>query len=1384
MLQITVVKVESPSCLWGRVIEGHSGEAERQYKTLMQRINLYYHSSYLDLNTLRPASLDKGQVCVAYWSRMKCWCRALVEAVVEDSFSQRVLCFLVDHGEKVVVPSHLIFMAVQNFLQLPFWVRRFHLAEIRPLTLQVSGCLDKVELVTARQWDSSARLYLHDLLRAATQMTAVMQEGEEESTPMVLYLTIRDIKICVNDELVAKKFARYSSELGGADELERRPLMLTSSILTPTDFLSPNKLSTKTYQLPPVTSHAQREPKTSEGSCMPKVTKREQAPDGQSAACSASGAVVRSDAAEEADSSLAADLTQTISLFRFLKFLNPVHSHQQVAPGAKTTDPDRLHESGQNLESGIISANQTPEDLNQKHTTEETTAASDTFTGNHVGPGSSGWARAAERASRQRPEEGVACSRMLEWLNPEPLSLSASDSDAAEEEVGPSVLSRSEVLVHSTLQMEPCTDLDSAPITENLCRVLRRKRYVLSLADSHSWPAVARGSNTVIVSQNAEQPLSYLPPLLTHIQLNSALASLTSSSGPIAVLLCPGWEKVQAVCDVLQERYVSHTLHPISVLLGAGKDEAKTTKIPKNCLLLVTTPFSLLRLLECHPFLFLRLYHLVLDEADQLFTLAPDQMTSILQHFQKVTSSANRASGPQQLVAVAKRWTAQMEDLVTDHMPSPCVVFTLAQEAALYSNVHQVVLMALESSKISVLLGALDFHPDVGQKTLVITDTAEEVEDVFKALNNKSAFCLKIHEGLTQQCAVIIQQWRKSVGPGTQVILVTTNSYLSSLGIRDATCVVHYSFPRSSKVFGSRLFCMLENFRDLTDRDGLSHQDQTQSRSQRTRSVLMVSERNARHVVGVLRYLRRSDALLPPELLTFAQGVHLAREEQKMDRPLCSYLKSFGVCRDSSVCPDRHRLHSRLDHPLLPSSGVVEVLPLYIKTASVFYGRIVHEDGRFASMASEMVCYYADKKPGAQQVVQGGLYAVQEDQVFHRVKVLAEPHRGPGLFFRVLVGFMDVGKEEEVKSHQLLQLPQQFHALPAQAVEIVVCRVKPADTEVNWHPKVSRSISRTIRGLQHRAHVVLSLQNTLFVDPMVRVTWVPGMKTVINEHSVQKEILNTGMALANPEHVNLLRVLYQEGVAPGSTGAGYTHTHTGMHVRLQAVEEVLDEAFRAAEVRKLVATDLHLLRWETCEAVGPPAPAHRSTLTGPPEPAGSAAVDLRQLVLSDPEASGRREEEEEEEEEEAAALDSAERTQSLHPGVQWHQTGECVFVKVKLMDCELQSCDFSADRVVFSCSVNGRSYRVDLDLHANIAADRCSWEMKSNEPVLKLVKQQQGHWDRLVRTKNIFVSHDMEHIEEDEDTAANDVIFFENAATEGHQYVSSESDSENDSESD
>ncbi|XP_068595028.1 putative ATP-dependent RNA helicase TDRD12 [Brachionichthys hirsutus] len=1114
MMNISIVKVENPSSIWGRV-----QETTEQYDSLLAQINRFYHITQDE--TLKPASLEEGELYVVYWSRKKSWCRAMVELIIKDTASYRAHCLLGDHGERLVVSLDNIRVARANFLQLPFWMRRFNLAGIRPTTLKVFIPEDNVALIPTSEWDSSATLYLHRLLHVSTQAEAVLFESESDSTSIHLYVTFGNIKICVNDDLVAKKFAVYT---GVPEELDRFP----------------------------------------------------------------------------------------------------------------------------------------PAAVEKKRSN----------------------------------EEDLYCARLLSWLNPE--SLNTDDP----------VVPSDPVLVHSADPIGACTGLDDAPITDQFRLILQRKKLTaLSPADRHSWRAVARGCNALVISHHAEQPLGYLLPLLTHMLLNSIFTSVTPNTGPIAVLLCPGWERLQLVYDLLEDLKVISSLQPAIVLLGVGEDEAKATRIPRKCLLLLTTPFSLVRLLSCHCFLFLRLYHLALDQADELFTLAPDQMATILQHFQRVSSSEENASCPQQIVAVAKKWTSHMEGLLANHMSYPCIVVTVPEEAALYADVQQIILMTLEASRISVLLSALDFNPDVGQKTLIVTNSAPEVEDVFKAVRNKSAFCLKIHEGLMDQSDVVIQQWRKDIGVGTHVILVITSETLKCFEIRDASCVVHYGFPSSPKAFGCRLFCMAENYRNLSER---VKRDQTDGSTRLARSVLLISDRNAHHIVGLLRYLVRTNASLPPELLTFSQGVHMVREDQKTGRPFCSYLKSFGVCRDQSVCPDRHKVTLQLDQSVLPASGVIEVVPLYIKTASVFFGHIVEkDDGGFRAMACQMKGYYAEKKPGANEVVEGGLYAVQEDEDFHRVKVLSISERGEGLFFSVFVCFVDVGKEEEVRSHQILQLPDQFIPLPAQAVEIIVCGVKPVDAEINWHPKVTRAINKKIRGRQHRAKAVFSLGNTVFVDPMMCLSQVPGMKTMTNEYNVQSEILKTGMGIKNQDHLGLLRALHQSTAhLPGDRAGG----ELGPNPTSQAASV---DACNKGEDRNSSSS-------ESCNP------------------------------------------------------------KSFHPQVRWYQTSESVVLTVKLRNPAAQCCDFYPDRVVYSGRLDGRSYRADLQLQHCIAADSCCWEMKSNEPVLKLVKQHPGDWERLLKSKNIFVSYDLDHLDEEEDEIPNGQWFVENTGEDDDDDddVASESDSD------
>lgn len=75
--------------------------------------------------------------------------------------------------------------------------------------------------------------------------------------------------------------------------------------------------------------------------------------------------------------------------------------------------------------------------------------------------------------------------------------------------------------------------------------------------------------------------------------------------------------------------------------------------------------------------------------------------------------------------------------------------------------------------------------------------------------------------------------------------------------------------------------------------------------------------------------------------------------------------------------------------------------------------------------------------------------------LFFRVQVLEVSQKedtwGLG---SILVKLIDEGRTKLVTRDQLLLLPEKFHTLPPQAVEFIVCRVKPADSDIEWNPKV------------------------------------------------------------------------------------------------------------------------------------------------------------------------------------------------------------------------------------------------------------------------------------------------------------------------------------------
>lgn len=62
-----------------------------------------------------------------------------------------------------------------------------------------------------------------------------------------------------------------------------------------------------------------------------------------------------------------------------------------------------------------------------------------------------------------------------------------------------------------------------------------------------------------------------------------------------------------------------------------------------------------------------------------------------------------------------------------------------------------------------------------------------------------------------------------------------------------------------------------------------------------------------------------------------------------------------------------------------------KVLPLLIKTANVYSGRIVSQkDDSYEALVAQMNAHYAGERRCAVEVLKGELYAIQEENVYNR----------------------------------------------------------------------------------------------------------------------------------------------------------------------------------------------------------------------------------------------------------------------------------------------------------------------------------------------------------------------------------------------------------------
>ncbi|XP_039183364.1 putative ATP-dependent RNA helicase TDRD12 isoform X2 [Crotalus tigris] len=918
-------------------------------------------------------------------------------------------------------------------------------------------------------------------------------------------------------------------------------------------------------------------------------------------------------------------------------------------------------------------------------------------------------------------------TKLLQFLNPDSLKMATGQET---EELKLNITTCLPVVLSN--KIEPCPSLETAPLFPALKKELLRNQFQgPSHVQSYSWPAIARGYDSLIISSESN-PLSYLLPIITFLQSRNCYISLSARHGPVALIICPGQKKAELVFELLKKyTHCSRPLHPMLLFLGMNKEEIKNVRISRGCEIIVTTPLSFLRLLEHHSLVFLRLCHLVFDEVDVLFSEAKDQILSILEYYKSILSVEEKEFSPQQIVAVGNHWDKNVEILSKEFMNDPYIVITSMEEAAIYGKVQQVVQLCLECDRISTLLQTLDFTPTDAQKTLIFTSSLEERDMVYKAVESISLFCLKINPGVGFHSDYIAEQWNKTISPGTHVVLVLTDDCMAAVRFTDATRVVHFSFPPTPRIFGARLHGLSVNFQNPVKKSPSLGKEQSKAKS-----ILLLTEKNARHAVGVLHYLKRADAFIPPDLYNFTRGILEAKEEKRSGQPICHSIKAYGICKNRNRCPDRHRINLQTDMPskiadeALQAGGVITILPLFIVDATNYFGRLVGKWGHsYTALETAIKDYYQEssKRTSVDKVEKLAIYGLREEKSFHRVQVLDIGQKeDPGVFYNVHIKYIDEGRTGYVQNYNLLSLPEQFRALPPQAVEFIVCRVKPIDNEAEWNPKVSRYINDKIRGKPHEAKIALILGNTIWVDPVIRITKLQDLKTSINEYNIRSEILSTGLGVDNPEHIQELKKLFNEAEIP--------HEKKD---KPALVPPPTDGRKEKAEPAEQKVSDPATLISETSNKQALPI------VQKSPQSQDTIDDDDSQVSL------------ENHCNEAVQKKNTEDVPQTLpkrfHPTIKWFDKEDVVVVKIKLQNIRNYDCRIFEQRITFSALANGKFYFADMELQRSILREKSTCVLKGDEPTILLVKVKKEPWYNLLKQKNHHVSFDFDYLDDNEE---------------------------------
>ncbi|GFO24251.1 ATP-dependent RNA helicase dbp2 [Plakobranchus ocellatus] len=712
------------------------------------------------------------------------------------------------------------------------------------------------------------------------------------------------------------------------------------------------------------------------------------------------------------------------------------------------------------------------------------------------------------------------------------------------------------ILVHGKSLPVPTFHVDDAPFDGKVKNILERK-FKIDTARSiqaHVWPASLSCRHVIgLTPPKLGKTMAYVPSIVSlFTDKGITYIDLPRGKGPLGLIVVPTWRKARDVFEMIQlftaddSMKMSHIRPLVLYAGGTEEQESMETALITGCDILISTPTSVLRMLEQELTSFRRLCHVILDDADILARRFEDEIDDIMQQFRLVQRGRiGQQVAPFQVMMFASRWTDGLDQFRLKYTREPIIVISSRVEASVYGGIKQVVSMSKWEQRLSTFCALLDTLVYTDKRVVAFTSDADEAVEMWKAAKSRGAYCLLIHQNLPVEAATEArEQWLHSSYTKQLIVMVCTDQCYQDLAITNATDIIHYGLPDSKTKFGNRMACMFDYFRDRTTNEELETE---------AISHVILTDRCGKHAEQLNEILQRSPYEQSPQLEEFLRGYRKAVEEDER-KVLCPGLKAFGTCMDrknQEHCKYRHIVipHCDLktgefDENSLPASGQVTVDVVRVETAGRYYCHLVNhrrpsdsaphdlrltyvklamELTAFCSKTSNQVPYLPSDDP-----FHDGLCVYKDkDGTVSRAKVVdvREGTRSAPMK-QIRVWLVDDGCFKEGTVDQLLKMPKRLAEVPYQAVEVYLCCVKPVDEDTEWTDKVNIHMHDLVEGKQLVGRIMLRAGMTLWLMPLVHQVTFKEVGTT-SDLSLRQELLQKKFAVRNPDHMKMLYELFR-----------------------------------------------------------------------------------------------------------------------------------------------------------------------------------------------------------------------------------------------------------------